>query len=375
MMQTLRNIYWLGTKELRSFFHDWVLLGLVIYSFSLAIVAQAQSNAQELHNASFAVVDEDRSEISGRLVRAFLPPFFLPAVAVGQGDIDRLMNTGAYTFILDIPPNFQRDLLAGRRPVLQFNVDATAMTQAGIGSGYAQQILSDEIAKFLTRQDEPSPVLIGQAVRIAFNPNLVTAWFTSVMGIIGSVTMLSIILAGAAVVREREHGTVEHLLVMPVTPFEIAMAKIWANSLIIACAVWLSLVFVVQRLLAIPIEGSIPLFMCGVAIYLFFATSIGIFLATIARTMPQLGLLYLLIAVPLNLLSGGNTPLESMPPFLRTLMQASPSTHFVAIAQAVLYRGAGFDIVWPRFVAMAAIGGVFLALALWRFRSVSTQSG
>jgi ABC-2 type transport system permease protein len=375
MMQTLRNIYWLGTKELRSFFHDWVLLGLVIYSFSLAIVAQAQSNAQELHNASFAVVDEDRSEISGRLVRAFLPPYFLPAVAVAQGDIDSLMNTGAYTFILDIPPNFQRDLLAGRRPVLQFNVDATAMTQAGIGSGYAQQILADEIAKFLTRQDEPSPVLIGQAVRIAFNPNLVTAWFTSVMGIIGSVTMLSIILAGAAVVREREHGTVEHLLVMPVTPFEIAMAKIWANSLIIACAVWLSLVFVVQRLLAIPIEGSIPLFMCGVAIYLFFATSIGIFLATIARTMPQLGLLYLLIAVPLNLLSGGNTPLESMPPFLRTLMQASPSTHFVAIAQAVLYRGAGFDIVWPRFVAMAAIGGVFLALALWRFRSVSTQSG
>jgi ABC-2 type transport system permease protein len=375
MMQTLRNIYWLGTKELRSFFRDWVLLGLVIYSFSLAIVAQAQSNAQELHNASLAVVDEDRSELSGRLTRAFLPPYFLPAVPVAQGDVDRLMNTGAYTFILDIPPNFERDLLAGRRPVLQVNVDATAMMQAGIGSGYAQQILADEIAKFLTRQDRPSPVLIDQAVRIAFNPNLVTSWFTSVMGIIGSITMLSIILAGAAVVREREHGTVEHLLVMPVTPFEIAMAKIWANSLIIAGAVWLSLVFVVERLLAIPIEGSIPLFMCGVAIYLFFATSIGIFLATIARTMPQLGLLYLLIAVPLNLLSGGNTPLESMPPFLRTLMQASPSTHFVAIAQAILYRGAGFDIVWPRFVAMAAIGAIFLALALWRFRSVSTQSG
>jgi ABC-2 type transport system permease protein len=253
-------------------------------------------------------------------------------------------------------------------------VDATAMMQAGIGAGYAQQILSDEIAKFLTRQDHPSPVPIGQVVRVAFNPNLVTAWFSSVMGIIGSVTMLSIILAGAAVVREREHGTVEHLLVMPVTPFEIAMAKIWANSLIIAGAVLLSLIFVVKRLLAIPIEGSIPLFMCGVALYLFFATSVGIFLATIARTMPQLGLLYLLVAVPLNLLSGANTPLESMPPFLRAIMQASPTTHFVAIAQAVLYRGAGFDIVWPRFVAMAAIGGVFLALGLWRFRAVSSQS-
>jgi ABC-2 type transport system permease protein len=374
-MQTLSNIFWLGTKELRSFFRDWVLLGLVVYSFSLAVIAQAQSNSQELHNASIAFVDEDRSELSGRLARAFLPPYFLPAASVSQADIDRLMNTGAYTFIVDIPPNFERDLLAGRKPTLQINVDATAMVQAGIGSGYARQILNDEVAKFLNRRDEQATAPVGLAVRIAFNPNLVTAWFTSVMGIIGSITMLAIILAGAAVVREREHGTVEHLLVMPVTPFEIAMAKIWANSLVIAAAVFLSLVLVVERLLAIPIEGSIPLFMCGVLLYLFFATSVGIFLATIARTMPQLGLLYLLVAVPLNLLSGANTPLESMPPFLRAVMQASPSTHFVAIAQAILYRGAGFDLVWPRFVAMAAIGAFFLALGLWRFRSVSAQSG
>jgi ABC-2 type transport system permease protein len=373
-MQTLSNIFWLGTKELRSFFRDWVLLGLVVYSFSLAIIAQAQSNSQELHNASIAVVDEDHSQISARLAKAFLPPYFLPAVAVSEKDIDRLMNAGAYTFVLDIPPNFQRDLVGGRNPVVQLNVDATAMVQAGIGSSYAQQILSAEIAKYLTRQDDPTAAPIGQTVRIAFNPNVVTAWFTSVMGIISSVTMLAIILAGAAVVREREHGTVEHLLVMPVTPFEIAMAKIWANSLVIAVAVALSLVLVVQRLLQIPIQGSIPLFMCGVALYLFFATSVGIFLATIARTMPQLGLLYLLVAVPLNLLSGGATPLESMPPFLRNLMQLSPSTHFVAIAQAILYRGAGFDLVWPRFLAVGLIGGLFLAAALWRFRAASTQS-
>jgi ABC-2 type transport system permease protein len=131
---------------------------------------------------------------------------------------------------------------------------------------------------------------------------------------------------------------------------------------------------VVERLLRVPIEGSIPLFLVGAMLYLFFSTSVGVFLATIARTMPQLGLLYILVAVPLNLLSGGNTPLESQPPWLRTVMQASPSTHFVAIAQAILYRGAGFELVWPRFVATAAIGGIFLALALWRFRAVSSQS-
>jgi ABC-2 type transport system permease protein len=374
MMQSLRNIFWLGTKELRSFLRDYVLLGLVIYSFSMAILAQAQSHSQELNNAAIAVADEDHSELSGRIARTFLPPYFLPAQDVSSSEIDRLMDVGAFTFILDIPPNFERDFEAGRRPTVQVNVDATAMMQAGIGAGYIQQILSDEMAKFATRQDTPTRPAIGQNVRIAFNPNLVTAWFSSVMGIISSTTMLAIILAGAAVVREREHGTVEHLLVMPVTPFEIAMAKIWANSLIILGAVTLSLTFVVQRLLAIPIVGSVPLFLCGVALYLFFATSVGVFLATIARTMPQLGLLYLLVAVPLNLLSGGNTPLESMPPLLRNLMQLSPATHFVAVAQAVLFRGAGFDLVWPHFLAMSAIGGVFLALSVWRFRSVSGQN-
>ena len=374
-MRMLVNIFWLGTKELRSFFRDWVLLGLVTYSFSLAIMAQAQSSSQELHNASLAVVDEDHSQLSRRIAGAFLPPYFKAAQPVAERDVNRLMDTGKYTFIIDIPPNFERDVEARRSPKLQVNVDATAMVQAGIGAGYATQIITSEINDFLTRTEGAVLPPVNLVVRIAFNPNVTTAWFTSVMGIINSVTMLAIILAGAAVVREREHGTMDHLLVMPLTPFEIAMSKIWANALVITVAVGLSLTFVVRGLLAIPIAGSVPLFMCGVMIYLFFATAIGIFLATIARTMPQLGLLYMLVAMPLNMLSGSNTPLESMPPFLRTVMQASPSTHFVAFAQAILYRGAGFDVVWPRFLVVALIGGLFLGLALLRFRSVAVQSG
>ena len=373
-MRTLQNIYWLGTKELRSFFRDWVLLGFVVYSFSLAIMAQAQSNSQELHNASIAIVDEDHSELSRRIAAAFLPPYFKKPEYVQERDVDGLMNTGKYTFVIDIPPRFERDVLGNRNPALQVAVDATAMVQAGIGSGYAQQIISTEIDNFVgDRKLVPVPA-VTLSTRIAFNPNVTTAWFTSVMGIINSVTMLAIILAGAAVVREREHGTMDHLLVMPLSPFEIAMSKIWANAVVITGAVGLSLTFIVQKLLGIPIAGSVPLFMCGVMIYLFFATAVGLFLATIARTMPQLGLLYILVSVPLNMLSGANTPLESMPPFLRTIMQASPSTHFVAFAQAILYRGAGFDIVWPTFLAVGVIGGLFLALAIMRFRSSSSYS-
>jgi ABC-2 type transport system permease protein len=373
-MRKAANIVWLGIKELRSFLHDYVLLGLVIYAFSLAVVLQARSNSQELYNASIAIVDEDHSELSRRIAHAFLPPLFQTPQLIAERDVVPLMNRGRYTFVLDIPPNFQRDVLGGRRPALQVNVDATAMVQAGLGSSYAQQIIATELTDFVSRAEGAPLSPVNLAVRIVFNPNLTTAWFTSVMSILNNVTMLAIILAGAALVREREHGTMDHLLVMPLTPFEIAMSKVWANGLVITVAVSLSLYIVVRAFLEVPIAGSIPLFLLGVMIYLFFATAIGIFLGTVARSMPQLGLLYMLVFLPMNMLSGSNTPLESMPPWLATVMQASPSTHFVAFAQSILYRGAGLDVVWPQFLAVALIGGLFFLLAVLRFRSVAAQA-
>ncbi|MGA7327719.1 MAG: ABC transporter permease [Rhodomicrobium sp.] len=373
-MAALSNIFWLGVKELRSFLHDYVLLGLVLYAFSLAIMAQAQSNSQEVRNASIAIVDEDHSVLSRQIASGFLPPYFKKPQYIEERDIDQLMNLGRFTFVIDLPPYFERDVRAGRGPTFQLLVDATAMVQAGLGSGYALQIINDEVNRFISRSEPVAQPPVNLAIRVAFNPNVTTGWFTSVMGIINNITMLAIILAGAAVVREREHGTMDHLLVMPLTPFEIALAKVWANGLIIAVAAGLSLEFVVQGLLHIPINGSVPLFMLGVCLYLFFSTSIGIFLATVARSMPQLGLLYMVVAMPMNILSGSNTPLDSQPAWLRTVMQASPSTHFVSFAQAILYRGAGFYEVWPRFLAVALIASLFLGLAVMRFRRVTEQA-
>src|SRR3974390_1400002 len=373
-MRTIGNIFWLGTKELRSFMRDYTLLALGIYAFTIAIISQAQSYSQEVHNASIAIVDEDHSQLSRGIAHAFLPPYFQRPQPIAEADIMPLMNARRFTFVIDIPPNFERDVLGGRNPALQLNVDATAMVQAGLGSSYAQQIIMNEIRDFLSHQEGTPLPAINLNVRIAFNPNITTAWFTTVMGIINNVTMLAIILAGAALVREREHGTMDHLLVMPVTPFEIAMSKVWANALVITVAVGLSLYGVIRGLLGIPIVGSIPLFLVGVAIYLFFACAIGIFLATIARSMPQLGLLYMLVFMPMNLLSGSNTPLESMPPWVATAMQASPSTHFVSFAQSILYRGAGIGVVWPEFIATALIGSLFLGLAVWGFRSCTAQA-
>lgn len=186
--------------------------------------------------------------------------------------------------------------------------------------------------------------------------------------------MLAVLLAGAAVIREREHGTLDHLLVMPVSPLEIALAKLWANGLVITVATGLSLWFVVHKAVGMPIAGSVTLFLAGVALYLLFATAIGLLLGTVARSMPQLGLLFILVVLPMNLLSGGNSPFESMPFALQVIMSAFPSTHFVAFAQAILYRGAGIDIVWPQFLATGLIGMLVLVAALLRFRATTAQA-
>lgn len=368
-MRRFQNIYRLGLKELVSLRHDRVLLAFMVYAFTIAIYVPATGTGLELRNASVAIVDEDHSQLSARIADAFLPPFFLPVEKISISEIDRVMDAGRYTFVINIPPDFQADVLAGRQPALQVNVDATAMSQAGVGAGYIRSVLTQELAEFLRgRYEVPlSPAEI--VVRPLFNPNLEASWFVGVMQIINMITVLAIVLTGAALIREREHGTLDHLLVMPLTPLEIMLAKVWANGLVIVGAAMLSLLLVIMGLLRVPIAGSIPLFISGIVLYLFSVTAIGIFLATVVRSMPQLGLLFIPIVFPMILLSGGYTPLDGMPQAVRTVTMFSPSTHFVSIAQAILFRGAGFELVWESFAAVAAIGAVFFFGALLRFRA------
>jgi ABC-2 type transport system permease protein len=279
------------------------------------------------------------------------------------------MDAGTDTFALDIPPDFQRDLLAGRRPAIQLNVDATRMSQAYSGSGYVRSIVVGEIDTFLRGHRAPDKLDVELVDRIRFNPLLNKAWFGGTIEMINMVAMLSIILTGAALIREREHGTIEHLLAMPVTPFEIMASKLWSMALVVLSACSLSLLVVIQGFLAMPVEGSVALFLAGAAMNLFATTSLGIFLGTVARSMPQFGLLMLLVILPLMLLSGGFSPRESMPEFVQIIMLAAPTTHFVMIAQGILFRGAGFSTVWPQFAALAVIGCVLFGYALARFRA------
>ncbi|MEI9696633.1 ABC transporter permease [Moellerella wisconsensis] len=367
-MRTLQNIFNLGMKELRSLSRDKAMLGLIIFAFTVSIYSSATVTPGSLHNAPIAIADQDKSQLSTRIVNSFYAPFFQMPADIVPEQIDGLLDRGTYTFALDIPPNFQRDVLAGRQPEIQVNIDATRMSQAFLGNSYIQNIVQGEVTEFLAKTRNNSVLPVDLEVRMRFNPNLTQSWFGSVMAIINNITMLSIVLTGAALIREREHGTIEHLLVMPVTPFEIMLSKIWSMGLVVLLASVISLILVVKTLLHVPIEGSILLFICGVALSLFATTSIGIFMGTIARSMPQFGLLMILVLLPLNMLSGGMTARESMPQLVQDIMLTMPTTHFVSLAQAILYRGADFSIVWPQFIILFIIGAVFFIFALLRFR-------
>ena len=358
----------LGIKELRSLRADPVLILLIIFAFTVAVYAVATGAKLEVANAAVGIVDEDHSELSRLIRSAILPPLFRAPVALAAPAVGRAMDRGQFVFVLDIPPEFESDLLAGRAPSLQIDVDATAMTEAGNGALYLQNIVTQEILSF-TRRDEGTVALpINVVITTRFNPNADSEWFTSVMQVINNITILSVILTGAALIREREQGTIEHLLVMPVSSSEIMLAKIWANGLVIVVAALLSLLLVVRLLLQVPIAGSLTLFVAATVLYELAVTALGILLATFVTSMAQFGLLVIPVLVAMNLLSGSTTPMESMPSWLQRVMQVSPATHFVALSQAILYRGAGLGIVWPQLLIISAISAICFAVSLKRFR-------
>ena len=374
MMRTFLNIYNLSIKELKTLFYDKVMVLLVIYSFSFAIYIGGTQTSTELRNASIAFVDSDKSTLSHRIIDSFMKPRFNTPDVISYDEIDEKLDSGYYTFIILIPANFEKDVLAGKSPDILANIDATRMTQAGIGSGYIQNIITQEVQTFLkgTYDSTVNPKIVS---RYKYNPNLTSMWFGSINEIINNIVMISILLSGAALVREREHGTIEHLMVMPLRAFEIMLSKILSTCLVVLVCVSFSLLVVIELILKIPLSGSVPLYLLCTFLVLFATTSMGVFMGTIVKNMPQLGMIFILAILPLMLLSGSITPYESMPMILQELMKLMPTSHFVDLSQAILFKGAGLSIIWEKMLIIFIIGVVFFVSTLALFkRSLDSQN-
>ncbi|MBR9839985.1 MAG: ABC transporter permease [Rhodobacteraceae bacterium] len=369
-MRAIYNTLRLTMKELRAIRRDRVMIVLMIYVFTVAIWMVTSAASTEVRDLSVAVVDEDHSPLSGRLIDEIRPPLFAAPELLAPSEAAQAQTDGRFVLVLAIPPDFERDLRAGRAATLQLLVDATAVAQAGNGATFLQQLLAEALSEYL-QPGADSDDLVEVVIRTRFNPNFNATWFNAVMQLMNNVTILTLILSGSSMIREREHGTIEHVLVMPIRPVEIVLSKIIATGAVILLGSVLSLTLVVEWALGVPVSGALWLYVLGAALYVVAVASLGLLLASFTQNMGQFGLLVIPVIIVLFMLSGGITPLESMPGWLRLLMQVvSPATHFVSFAQTVLYRGGGITLVAGDLVAMALMAGVALAIVLARFRKV-----
>lgn len=369
-----RNVAYLCHKEWLSLLHDSFLLFFILFAFSFIVYQQAKGSTMELHKAAVGIVDEDHSLLSQRFADALLPPYFGKVEQIRHSDVDPMMEDATYTFVLQLPSKMEADLRAGKEVTAQLLIDASVIGQANAGAGYIQTILQTEMARYFQKQDSmESP--INLIVRYAYNQGQWHEWFSGVAGLIHNITMLAVLLTGAALQRERESGTVEHLLVMPVTPLQIVLSKALANGSAVLLVSFLSVNLILRGAIGLEVTGSITLFMLVSALYLLFTTGLGIFLGTIARSMPQMGLLFILVILPMNLLSGAFTPLESMPEALRNIIIYLPSTAFVSMTQAILFRGADISIIWPEMLLVTSVGLALFIFSTLRFRRFMALQG
>tara|TARA_R110000744_G_scaffold125730_3_gene231470 strand:+ start:25682 stop:26806 length:1125 start_codon:yes stop_codon:yes gene_type:complete len=367
-MQRLENIFWLVGKELKSVLGDPVMVILILWSFVFAVMLEASGAGDTVRNAAIAIVDEDHSPLTRHITGALMPPWFQAPVAMSADQANAAMDRGEVMFALAFPPDFAADAIAGEAPVAQLLVDATAVSQAQLGTDYIRNIIQVESLAFLNSTPQAPAPELQLELRRAFNANGNPVWFKAISSLLNQLSLLTIALTGAAMLREREHGTIEHLMVMPLTPVEVALSKVLATMLVVLAAFIISLLFVVQGVLQVPVAGSVPLLVTGAAVYLWAAAAIGMLLGTLARSMAQFALLVIMVIIPMIMLSGGMGAVESQPELVQRLTLALPSRHFLAFAKAVAFRGAGLATVWPQLLLMAGLGIGFFVGSLLLFR-------
>lgn len=336
---------------------------------------EASGVADTVQNAAIAIVDEDRSALTGQIAGALMRPWFQEPAYLSADQAAAAMDRGEIMLALAFPSDSAADAIAGKAPVAQLLADATAVSQARLGSDYLRNIVQLESLEFLSGSSDARPPERRLELRRAFNAHGNPVWFKSISSLLNQLSLLTIALTGAAMLREREHGTIEHLMVMPLAPAEVALSKVLATMIVVLVAFNGSLLLVVQGLLQVPVAGSVPLLVAGAAVYLWAAAAIGMLLGTLARSMAQFALLVIVVIIPVIMLSGGMGAVESQPDLVQKLTLALPSRHFLAFAKAVVFRGAGIDAVWPQLALMAGLGAVFFTASLLLFRRSMSVTG
>lgn len=362
-------------KEMLQLFRDVPIVAFLVYSFTLAIYITGNGIRSQLHDASLLVHDADHSVSSRELIHRFQAPFFrLSGEVIDSREALRQLDRGTAIALLEIPPRFHEQLVTGEPTAVQLLVDTTNSPNGLSAAGYAARIVArfgQEMAlNRVGSGDESSqdlPLILSDH-RVWYNQDQNEAWFECISHLLRQITVFALLLPAAALVREKERGTVEQLLVSPLSPFQIMASKVLAMTVVILSATAIGLFGIMQPVFGVPIRGSIWLFFTLTALFVVTTACMGLAGATLARNQGQVGMMTLLVAAPMLMLSGITAPMEAMPVWVRYLMALSPLRYYIEIANGILLKGAGLNILWDSVLAMAALGAVLLGFGLWRFR-------
>jgi ABC-2 type transport system permease protein len=358
-------------KELSQLFRDVPILLFVVWAFTGAVYTGGHGMSADIHNYPVVVLDLSRGPASRELVSRFRAPYFkIVDYARSDADVVELLDAGRASLAVVIPPDFERRV---HRSGARFQVisDGSQSTSATIAGAHIARIAGDYGLELLERRSGsagPAGVpRVDARVRVEYNPNLDETWFSGLLEVLNQVTMIAMLLAAAAMVREQEHGTVEHLLVSPLRPAERFAAKVVPVVALVPLAALGSVLGIVHGVFGTPIRGSIGLFYGVSLVYVFAMASLGLAIASVSRNLGQAMLLLLLILYPMMLLSGAFTPPESMGPWMRYASLLSPVRHYVDFGYQVLFKGNGLADVWPDVAGILVLGVALFAISVRRF--------
>lgn len=370
-----RRLVVMTRKELLQLLRDIPIVLLLVYSFTAGVYLTGNGIRSQLQNARLLVLDGDHSFSSRELIHKFQAPFFnLEGEIAEPREGLRALDHGNAMAVLEIPPRFHEQLATGEPTAVQLLVDTTSAPQGLSAASYAARIVGrfgQESAQTRLGGTEESsqhlPVVVSDH-RVWYNPEQDDAWFESISMLLRQITLFAILLPAAAMVREKERGTVEQLLVSPLTPFQIMLPKLLAMTVVILCATAVSLFGVARPAFGVPVNGSVALFFGLTVLFVFTTACMGLAAATLTRNLAQVGLMALLVVAPMFLLSGLVAPIEAMPAWARHLMFLSPLRYFIEITHGILFKGVGLSVLWDLVLAMALLGVGLFGFSLWRFR-------
>ena len=370
-----RRLAVMTRKELVQLFRDIPLMAFLVYAFTLSVYVTGNGIQTQLRNAGLLVYDADRSLSSRELVSRFhLPYFRYDGELTHPDDGFRQLDRGRSMLVLDIPARFHEALVSGAPTSVQLLVDTTNAPQGLSAAGYAARIVGQFGRESVLARNGLagfSPTAVPMVVsdhRVWFNQDQNETWFESISHLLRMITIFAVLLPAAALVREKERGTMEQLLVSPLTPVLIMLPKVVAMTLMILGATAVALFGIMQPVFGVPIRGSLVLLFSLTALFIVATAGIGIFASTVTKNQAQVGMMTLLVVAPILLLSGIFTPMETMPAWVQYLMALSPLRYFIEIATGILLKGVGLDMLWRQALSMGLVGASLFGFGLWRFR-------